>query len=52
MNKDIILQMKNQLDSLVQTIQEEHIEFWFARDFKRLSAMRDGKILSPQLIEL
>ena len=36
MNKDIILQMKNQLDSLVQTIQEGHIEFWFARDLQEL----------------
>ncbi|MEI8364975.1 MAG: DNA damage-inducible protein D [Parachlamydiaceae bacterium] len=36
MNKDIIQQMKNQLDSLVQTVQEEHIEFWFARDLQEL----------------
>lgn len=36
MNKDIIQQMKTQLDSLVQTIQEEHIEFWFARDLQEL----------------
>lgn len=36
MNKDIIQQMKTQLDSLVQAIQEEHIEFWFARDLQEL----------------
>jgi DNA-damage-inducible protein D len=36
MNKDIIQQMKNQLDSLVQTVQEEQIEFWFARDLQEL----------------
>lgn len=36
MNKDIVQQMKNQLDTLVQTVQEEHIEFWFARDLQEL----------------
>lgn len=36
MNKDLILQMKNQLDSLMQTVQEEQIEFWFARDLQEL----------------
>lgn len=29
MNRDLILQMKNQLDSLMQTVKEEQIEFWF-----------------------
>lgn len=36
MNKDVILQMKNQLDSLAQTVQEERIEFWFARDLQEV----------------
>jgi DNA-damage-inducible protein D len=36
MNKDLIVQMKNQLDSRVQTVQEEKIEFWFARDLQEL----------------
>ena len=36
MNKDIIQQMKNQLDSLAQTVSEENIEFWFARDLQEL----------------
>jgi len=36
MNKDFILQTKNLLDSLVQNVQEEKIEFWFARDLQEL----------------
>lgn len=36
MNKDIIQQMKNQLDFLAQTVSEENIEFWFARDLQEL----------------
>jgi len=28
--------MKNQLDSLVQIVEEEQIEFWFARDLQEL----------------
>lgn len=36
MNKDIIQQMKNQFDSLAQTVQVENIEFWFARDLQEL----------------
>ena len=36
MNKDIVQQMKIQLDSLAQTVQEEHIEFWFARDLQEV----------------
>lgn len=52
MNKDIIQQMKNQLDSLVQIVQEEHVEFWFARDLQELLGYVDGKILSLPFIEL
>lgn len=36
MNKDIIHQMKNHLDSLAQIVKEEKIEFWFARDLQEL----------------
>lgn len=36
MNKDLILRIKNQLDSLMQTVQDEQIEFWFARDLQEL----------------
>ncbi len=34
MNRDSILEMKNRLDSFAQTIHEENIEFWFARDLQ------------------
>lgn len=36
MNKGIIQLLKNQLDSLVQSVREENIEFWFARDLQEL----------------
>ena len=32
MEKQVIQQMQNQFDSLVQTLPDEPIEFWFARD--------------------
>lgn len=34
MKPDIIQQMQNQLDAVAQTIEEEHIEFWYARDLQ------------------
>lgn len=34
MNNDLIHKMQNQLDSLVRTVQDENIEFWYARDLQ------------------
>lgn len=34
MEKPVIQQMQNQFDSLMQTIPDESIEFWFARDLQ------------------
>ena len=34
MNKELIRKMQNQLDSMVRTVPDEKIEFWFARDLQ------------------
>ena len=34
MNNDLIHKMQNQLDSLVRIVQDENIEFWYARDLQ------------------
>ncbi len=34
MQSEFVQQMQNQLDAVVQLIEEEHIEFWYARDLQ------------------
>jgi hypothetical protein len=53
-NIEIIGKMQSHFDSLAQTLTEESIEFWFARDLQEPSCknhwvMRSGKIFLPQL---
>lgn len=50
MNKNLIFQMKNQLDSLLQIVQEEQIEFWFKRDLQELLGYTRWKNFITSLI--
>jgi len=48
LDKNTVISLKEKFDTIVQTIEDEHVEFWYARELMTLLDMLGGKILKSQ----